>query len=282
MKMRVLAAAAACLFGGFGAMAADLPMRSAPPFVPPAPVFSWTACSVGTLTGYSWSDRDFVRTSGTTAGGVAAIGAGIRPGTIRVPYDGLTSIGGGVGCDWQFTPGNGLVVGVAADGTWMDLTRGRTAIGPAPGLAESNFRHSLDTLATVRGRVGYGYDRWLVYATGGLGFGNVEYRASFLAGARGSALTQFGRFDGIETGYVVGGGVEYAIPTDSILNSFNLLQYVGITSSAATVKVEYLRYDLGSRTIAVAPQLVGAPGYASRFSTEGNLVRGGFTYRFGL
>ena len=48
------------------------------------------------------------------------------------------------------------------------------------------------------------------------------------------------------------------------------------------MKVEYLRYDLGSRTVAVTPQLVGAPGFASRFTTEGNLVRGGFTYRFGL
>jgi outer membrane immunogenic protein len=282
MGIRVLAAGVALLLGAFGAGAADLPMRAAPPLAVPPPVFSWSGCNIGTLTGYAWSDRNTVRTSGTTPGGVAAVGAGTRPAAFRLDYDGFTSIGGGIGCDWQFNPGNGVVVGIAADGTWMDLTRGRAYTGPGPIAPESGFRQSLDTLGTVRARVGYGFDRVLVYATGGFGFGNVEYRAGFFTGPRGTVLSQAGRFDGIETGYVVGGGIEYAIPEGSFLNNFSLLRLAGIVSSAPTIKVEYLRYDLGSRTIAVAPQLVGAPGYASRFSTEGNLIRGGFTYRFGL
>ena len=52
MSTRVLAAATALFLGSFGALAADLPIRSAPPPVAlPPPVFSWSACSVGTLTG---------------------------------------------------------------------------------------------------------------------------------------------------------------------------------------------------------------------------------------
>jgi outer membrane immunogenic protein len=257
-------------------MAADLPIRAAPPPIIAAPVFSWSGCSVGLLTGYSWSDRNIVRTTGPAV-------PGIRPATVRVDYDGTTNIGGGIGCDLQFTPGRGVVVGIAADGTWTDLTRRRVVTGPGPAFPESVFRQSLDTLGTIRGRVGYGFDRWLVYATGGFAFGGVEYKADFFSGVRGgSVLTQAGRFDAIETGYVVGGGIEYAIPEDSFLNFFSVARLLGITSTAPTIKLEYLRYDLGSRTIAVAPQLVGAPGYASRFTTEGNLIRGGFTYRFGL
>ena len=280
MGTRILAAGAALLLGGFGAVAADLPMRAAPPPIVAAPVFSWSGCSIGLLTGYAWSDRNTVRTFGTTPGGVAAVAAGTRPANVRLDYDGFTNVGGGIGCDWQMTPGNGIVVGVAADGTWTDLRRRRTIVGPAG--AESFFRQSLDTLGTIRGRIGYGFDRWLVYATGGFAFGGVDYRTDFFTGPRGgSLLTHAGRFDGIETGYVVGGGVEYAIPQDSFLNTFSVARLLGITSMAPTVKVEYLHYDLGSRTIAVVPQVVGAPGYASRFRTEGNLIRGGFTYRFG-
>jgi outer membrane immunogenic protein len=91
-------------------------------------------------------------------------------------------------------------------------------------------------------------------------------------------------YDGIETGFVYGGGVEYAIPSDSFLARFNLLSYLNlIQSQAITFKVEYLRYDLGSRNVAVNPVLAGGPtgSFTSRFTTEGNLVRGGFTYRFG-
>lgn len=281
MSTRVLAAAAALLLGALGARAADLPVRQAPPVVPP-PLFSWSGCNVGFLTGYTWSDRNTVRTVGTTPGGVAAVAAGIRPGAFRVDYDGMTTIGGGVGCDWQFTPGNGFVAGLAADGTWVNLERRRAFTGPGPAFAEAGFRQDLDTLGTVRGRLGYGFDRVLIYATGGFGFGDVYYRAGFFGGPRGTVLTQAGSFQGVETGWVAGGGIEYAIPEDSFLNYFSIVRLVGITSSAPTLKFEYLHYDLGSRTIAVAPQVPGAPGFASRFRTEGNLIRGGFTYRFGL
>ena len=283
MGKRVLAAVAALGLGTVGALAADLPARRAPPAYAPAPVFVWSGCYFGGLTGYAFSDRQTVRTTGTTPGGAAAIAAGIRPAGQSVPHDGLTSIGGGLGCDYQFNPGNGIVAGIAADGTWMDLVRRRSSIGPGPAFADSNFRQSFDTLGTVRGRIGYAFDRFLVYGTGGFAFGNVEYRSTFFAGARNaSPVVAAGVFDGIETGYVYGGGVEYAIPTDSFLSNFNLLKYVGITTDAVTVKVEYLRYDLGSRTVAVSPTVAGAPGFASRFTTEGSLVRGGFAYRFGL
>ena len=56
-----------------------------------------------------------------------------------------------------------------------------------------------------------------------------------------------------------------------------------MTSQAATLKVEYLRYDLGHQNVTVGAVLPGGPtgSYTSRFNTEGNIVRGGFTYRFG-
>ena len=275
------------------ASAADLPMRSAPPpFLPP--VFTWTGFHVGTVSGYSFSDSQVVRTRGNNngAGGLTDTQLNVaqlrRPPTQRIEQEGFTSFGGGIGYDYQFSPGAGLVVGVAADATLMDLDRRRAYASPAQPsngfLPEfSGFRQQLDWMSTVRGRVGYAFDRLLVYGTGGFAFGEVDYRAAFLRNTD-RAIAYGGSFNGIETGFVYGGGIEYAIPADSFLAKFNLLSYLNLfQSQAVTIKAEYLRYDLGSRNVLVGPQIPGGPtgSYTSRFTTEGNLVRGGFTYRFG-
>jgi outer membrane immunogenic protein len=292
---RSLQAVAAAALISTTATAADLPSRVAVPApVLAPPVFTWTGFYAGTLTGYAFSDNQVVRTRGnnTGAGGLTDtmlnVAQGRRPAALRIDQDGLTSLGGGIGYDHQFTPGAGLVVGIAADATWMNLDRRRGYSSP-PQVANgfipelSGFRQNLEWMGTVRGRVGYAFDRLLVYGTGGFAYGDVTYRAAFLRNTD-AALVYFGRYQGIETGFVYGGGIEYAIPQDSFLARFNLLSYLNlIQSQAITFKVEYLRYDLGSRNVLVANVRPGGPTgtYTSRFNTEGNLIRGGFTYRFG-
>lgn len=282
MSVRTTLAAAAALLVSTSAFAADLPSRAAPPvYAPVIPVFTWTGFYAGTLTGYGFSDGQFVRTTGTTPATAAALAAGRRPQRLGIEADGLTSVGGGIGYDYQFVPGSGIVVGLAADATLMDLGRRRGFVGPtAFGSEATAFRSQLDWLGTVRGRVGYAFDRVLVYGTGGFAYGNTLYRAAFANPA--GAFNHLGQYDGMSTGYVYGGGVEYALPADSILAKFNLLSYLNlIQSQAITIKAEYLRYDLGHRTVFSTPVGTGAGTYVSRFNTEGNLVRGGFTYRFG-
>lgn len=276
------------------AIAADLPRRAAPPVFVAPPVFTFTGFYAGTHTSYAFSDRQTIRTTGNNdgAGGLTNtqlnVAQGRRPATIRIEQDGLAGIGGGIGYDYQFSPGSGLVIGLAADATSVNLDRRRGYSSP-PQLANgflpelSGFRQQLDWIGTVRGRVGYAFDRFLVYGTGGFAYGNVDYRAAFLRNTD-RAIAYRGQFDGIETGFVYGGGIEYALPADSFFSKFNLLSYFNIVKSdAITVKAEYLRYDLGSRGVLVRNVISGGPTgtYTSRFETEGNLVRGGFTYRFG-
>ncbi len=139
----------------------------------------------------------------------------------------------------------------------------------------STFRSRLDYLGTVRGRVGYALDRFLIYGTGGFAYGGVNSSVAFFSNAPGNALAYAGRSNRMETGYAVGGGMEYALPTDTFINVLN--------SSAVTIKAEYLYYDLGSRAVRVdATGLATANGsYTSRFKTEGHIVRAGLNFKFG-
>ena len=109
----------------------------------------------------------------------------------------------------------------------------------------------------MRGRVGYAFDRCLVYATGGAAFGDI--RANFSNGPISRST---------ETGWTVGAGIEVAL---------------GPNWSA---KAEYLFVDLtdGSCTTACSiadpngPPLV--PNVAVKF--DESIVRGGVGYKFGL
>jgi outer membrane immunogenic protein len=278
LKNLLLAATATAALTG-SAFAADLPRRAAPPvFTPVAPVFTWTGFFIGTESTYLFTDRQRVTTTGLDATAANALSLGNRPGVGSTKVDGFGRIGGGIGYNYQFTPGSGFVAGVAANVDWTDLEKRKGYVG-ANG-APTVFRQDLEYLGTVTGRLGYAFDRFLVYGTGGFGFGGVDYRTGFYNAA--FAPLYAGRRNGTETGFVYGGGIEYAIPADSFLARFNLLNFIGIQSAAVTLKAEYLHYDLGHRDVVAAPisAAAGSAGYVSRFRTEGNIIRAGVNYKF--
>lgn len=238
------------------AYAADLPSRKAPPAFAAVPVFTWTGFYVGVNAGYVFNgDTKFDRTVGSLPNNNAALTAGLRPFANTVDDDGF-SVGGQVGYNYQI--GN-VVFGIEADIAYTDLDRietlsNTTNLGPlvtpgAPPTTRVNqYRGGLDFLGTVRGRIGYAFDRFMIYGTGGLAYGGVNNRVTF--NIPGGTTPFFdGKQDDIKAGYVVGAGIEYAIPTGSFLNFFN--------SSAVTVKLEYLHYDLGRDRILI-PGVNGA------------------------
>ena len=101
-------------------------------------------------------------------------------------------------------------------------------------------------LGTVRGRVGYAFDRFMPYFTGGLAFGDVQAK---VAGFTGSKDTN--------PGWTVGVGLEGAI------------------AGNWTAKVEYLYVDLGDTTCAAI-----ACGAATNVDLTINVLRAGLNYRF--
>ncbi|MCJ2072251.1 porin family protein [Methylobacterium sp. J-030] len=264
-RVFVFAAAFAALTAA--ASAADLPRRALPPAPIPVPIFSWTGAYFGVNAGYITTTKDTVQSAGVYPGN-NGVRTRNRPGALPLPQDGFT-VGGQLGYTYQFTPGSGFVVGLEADASYTDLNRTRRVVGRQGGI--STYRQTGDFLGTVRGRVGYAFDRVLVYGTGGFAYAADRERATF--------QTPWGEpvFSGtrsrFETGYAAGGGIEFAMPTDSFLNVFH--------SNAVTVKAEALYYDLGRSTLPLPAIGRGQGAYVTRFQNEGVLGRVGLNYKFG-
>jgi outer membrane immunogenic protein len=259
------ACAALCL--ATPVLAADMPARYAK--APPAmvsPAYNWSGFYVGVHAGYGFSEDDTVVTTGQLAGNIANVAGGARPAQVRLDRDGFVG-GGQMGYNWQFSPN--WVFGLEADISYVDgretINVGTlslpTAVPPNAPL-NNTFRSRMEYFGTFRGRIGYAWDRTMVYATGGLAYAEVENSASFFNAAN---VLQFdGRTRGIETGYTVGGGIEHAF------------------SPNWSVKAEYLYYDLGSNVVNVAAAGGGGVGgYDSRFENDGHIVRAGLNYKFG-
>lgn len=213
----------------------------APP--PVAPAWSWTGCSVGGNAGGLWgsSEKWIVRTPGGDFYGQSLGGHDV---------DGWI---GGVqaGCDYQFA--GGIVVGIQGDYGWTD------ASGSHPSAREFGvFYHSeVESLASVGGRVGYAWNRFLGYVKGGAAWERVDYSASTIV--VGTAY----RASDTRPGWTIGGGGEYAIT--KFLSGF----------------VEYDYYRFGTETIRLTPQIPGLrPGFLD-IEESAQVVRAGLNLRFG-
>lgn len=304
---KITAAAATSLTLACGtAFAADLPLRSAPPpFVAP-PTFTWTGGYVGINAGYDFGNTDKISIGLPSGvfGGIgpisfqgASLNAAGTNAVLKSESDGFTG-GGQVGYNYQFGAGSGIVVGVEADAEYVDAEKtttygfGRVAVGPAERAVAAavglpfngplagvgvvpafaiNYKTSLDYLSTIRGRAGYSFGQFLLYGTGGFAFGGVSRSATLdVAGAQIASTS----LHDTETGYAYGGGVEYALPTNSFLNF--------VHAGAVTIKGEYLHYNLGNAkgTVNVTIPGVGAAGVSARLTNEGDIARGGINYKF--
>ena len=262
MKSFLRAAAVSILFAG-AASAADLPAYTKAPLKAPAPIFSWTGFYIGGSAGGHWGE-DRLSTTTAPANFIAGFAPGLdlaSPVTLR-PQGWIAGIQGGY--NWQV---NQFVVGIEADASWLDGTSTRAVVftGGFPGAARTFMNDSMKAtfLATVRGRAGVAFDRGLLYATGGVAFGEVKttdtlgFPGNFLDTT--SATTR-------RTGWTIGGGGEYAFAPNW------------------SVKAEYLYVDLG--TVDIGLRCTAAPCVAVndtvvRHRYTDNIGRIGLNYRFG-
>ncbi len=219
------------LIGISRAAAADLPLPAPPVYDANGPYTHWGGAYVGINGGYGlgssqWS-QGLILTNIFNADGFL--------------------LGGTIGFNY---PLSAVLFGAEADLDWSTLngSTGGCAVNGAGAAAACETKNNV--LGTARARMGYTFDRTLIYLTGGAAFGDFQ-----------TGLNPPATFDSTtKVGWAAGAGIEYAF------------------SGAWSAKAEYLFVDLGSATCRSAANCGSAAG-ASASLTE-NLVRGGFNYRF--
>jgi outer membrane immunogenic protein len=200
MSRLLISVAAAALMSSV-AVAADIPVLEAPvEAVPVAVGFDWSGFYTGGFVGYGWADVNVTDEDGYTTG--------IEGEEFSYETDGLYA-GSLIGYNFHW---NWAVLGIEAEIGHIDFED--EAQNPDAVQASGNGIASVDTdlFGNISGRLGFVWDRFLVYGKGGLAFADVEveYEDSSLDG---SALTLVGETENDEFlfGYTVGGGVEVGV-----------------------------------------------------------------------
>jgi len=194
MKKLLLSAAA---IGALttGAWAADLPAYEPPPVVAPVPEeFSWAGAYVGLQGGYAWGEFE----------------ANVLAGNNEDEVEDAEGFLGGVFVGYNFQFGGPWVFGIEGDfeGTGIDTDEDNDDDEDEDG-GDDSFDASVNWQASIRGRAGIGFDRALLYATGGIAFADFDINGD---GGDGDDDEDDGD---TELGWTAGAGVEYAF-TDNI------------------------------------------------------------------
>ena len=212
------------------ASAADFP-RKAPLYVPAAaPVFTWTGFYIGVHGGGGWSHWD---------AGPGAITGGTADG------DGWLL---GVQAGYNYQMGN-IVLGIEGELSFADVK-----------ITQPLFAGSItlknDFYGLVTGRLGYAFDRFLVFGKGGVAFTRDKWDGN--DGIGGTVTGEFSR-----VGWTIGVGGEYAL-WDNI-----------------SLKAEYNFLSFGERTERLTAGgglvIVGPP---ANVSETVHIVKVGANYRF--
>jgi outer membrane immunogenic protein len=216
-------------------MAADMP-RARVVAPPPPAAYSWTGCYVGTYSGGASGVHTRFTDKGTPAS--SALGLGYNDGlnhTWSNGGGGSYMTGGTLGCNWQAV-GSPFVWGVegelgalnfkrkAADPTSPAFdTLGRTEVGNWDGI--------------VAGRLGYAWDRVMIYVKGGVAF--IKERTfvndpCITAPCGAGSVVAVG--NGNSSHWTAGGGLEWAFAGNwSVKGEYMLIAIDKTTTISGTI-----------------------------------------------
>ncbi|HSI40588.1 MAG TPA: outer membrane protein [Xanthobacteraceae bacterium] len=235
MLRNLLSGCALAALAAAPALGADMSYRAPAPIMA-APMFTWSGFYLGASVGYGWSSVDGLD-------GYYAYSNGF--------YDVFQSSGdlepsgwfGGMQAGYNYQFYNNIVLGIEADVFFADMKDDMSVAGWSDyaGAADDDYFYrtgnvsaKIESFGTIRARLGYAYDRFLPYVTGGLAWADVKISGSGTVTDYNlnspDITTVWYSSSTNETvwGWTIGLGVEYAL-TDNW-----------------TVKAEYLYADLGA------------------------------------
>ena len=268
MKLSIssVAVLATLVASAIAASAADMPVK-APAYVS---VYNWSGFYAGVNAGVGFgrastsTDTVFSPTGYFAATSVPAISAAGSQSANKAGFTGGVQIG----YNWQT---NNTVLGLEADFGYMGLRASQSAGAVYPCCAPTAFVVSstakTDWLMTLRPRVGFTSNNWLLYVTGGLAVGQVKGDFNFTDTF--AAATESASISKTKVGWALGAGVEYGM------------------AGPWSLKLEYLHVDLGSvsgtsTNLAAFTPAINFPTnvYTHSVKVSDDIVRVGLNYKF--
>jgi high affinity Mn2+ porin len=237
------------------AIAADLPLK-APPVA--AAVFSWTGFYIGGHVGYATGTTNW--TANEAGGAIPTLGGSID---LFNSYDAFKGTGShfiGLQAGYNYLLPSRLLVGFETDFSAPNTIAGTQTISSAL-TGQADYNDTVLQFGTARGRVGYAFDHWLVYGTGGVAWTYDKLTRTQLAGTPVGGTAAVGTTEAAllwRWGWTAGVGVEVPIAPNW------------------SAKLEYLAAEFGGR-----PKLFPAAAQSFNSDLTLQMVRLGVNYQLG-
>jgi outer membrane immunogenic protein len=253
--IRIGIAAGAILAAPLAVHAADLraPSYKAPLYTAPAG-YDWSGFYVGANAGYAFGSAKVTSTVTPAGPNDDAVAAAQSP---SLSPKGFT---GGLQAGYNYQLGS-WIFGLEGDIDYFGLKASDTASGTYPlggGTFTTSATVKTDWLFTLRPRIGYAFDRFMVYGTGGLAMTSIKYDETF---SSSFAETESASASKMKIGWTAGVGAEYAI------------------WSRWTVKAEYLYADFGSISVDGVTNVNGVT-FSHDMKLHSHIARLGVNYTF--
>ena len=238
------------------AAAADPSMPLKALAVPTAP--DWTGFYLGGHFGYATGTSNWVGTEGGAS--APTLNGSLDLFNSYDAFKGTGSFFAGLQAGYNYMLPSRFLVGFEADFSAPNTIAGTQTISSAL-IGQASYSDTVLNFGTVRGRVGYAFNHWLVYGTGGVAWAYDKLTRTQLAGTPAGGTADVGTTEAAllwRWGWTAGAGVEVPIAPNW------------------SAKLEYLAAEFGGR-----PKIF--PAAAQSFSSDLTLqsIRLGVNYQLG-
>ena len=267
----LIAAAVAAVAAVDSAAAADqlvLPTKAPPK--PPA--YDWAGLYVGGHFGYAggtsrWSATD-------SGGGIPTLAGSLDLYNSFNAFKGDGSYFAGLQAGYNFLLPSRVLLGIEADvsapSTPLGITGSQDFSSPAAGLA--NYSDRVLQTGTLRGRFGYRFDNWLLYATGGFAWSYDRLVRTQIAGTAVGGGAAPGDDESLflwRLGWAAGAGIEFPLAPNWSAKAEYLFSDFGRGSATFFTGAQRFDSDLSLHSVRVGLNYHINGDAAKSFLTQG-------------